>query len=55
MVFNKPDPAPFRATLQQAGLLQQVAAERSAPECWGLLEKYTGAAGVNAGTIQDGR
>lgn len=42
MQFNEPDPEPFRARLRQAEFYQKWQAAFG-PECWGLLEKYTGA------------
>ena len=39
--FNSPDLAPFRARLQEAGFYKKWA-DSFGPECWGLLEKYTG-------------
>ncbi len=42
MQFNTPDLAPFRARLRRAGFYKQWA-DTFGPECWGLLEKYTGA------------
>ena len=41
MLFNQPDPEPFRAKLREAGFYQKWEAAFG-PECWGLLEKYTG-------------
>jgi tripartite ATP-independent transporter DctP family solute receptor len=41
MIFNQPDPALFRAKLQEAGFYKHWQ-EAFGPECWGLLEKYTG-------------
>ena len=41
MQFNRPDQEPFRARLQQAGFYKRWQ-EAFGPECWGLLEKYTG-------------
>jgi tripartite ATP-independent transporter DctP family solute receptor len=40
MVFNKPDSAPFRAALQQAGYYAKWR-DAFGPECWSKLEKYT--------------
>ena len=42
MVFNQPDPAPFRAALSQAGYYKQWK-ETFGDEAWALLEKYSGA------------
>ena len=41
MQFNTPDPEPFRAKLRQAGYYEKWQAAFG-PQCWGLLEKYTG-------------
>ena len=41
MVFNRPDPEPFRARLREAGFYAKWE-ESFGAECWGLLEKYTG-------------
>jgi len=41
MSFTSPDPAPFRARLQQAGFYAQWR-EKFGPEIWALLEKYVG-------------
>ena len=42
MQFNHPDPEPFRARLREAGFYSKWQ-QAFGPECWGLLEKYTGA------------
>ena len=39
--FNQPDPEPFRAKLREAGYYTKWR-EAFGPECWGLLENYTG-------------
>jgi TRAP-type transport system periplasmic protein len=41
MVFNKPDPASFRAALQKANFYENWKGKYGA-EAWALLEKYTG-------------
>ena len=41
MLFNQPDPAPFRAKLEQAGFYKHWQ-QTFGPELWGLMEKYTG-------------
>ncbi|GAC1339867.1 MAG: TRAP transporter substrate-binding protein [Acetobacteraceae bacterium] len=41
MIFNTPDPEPFRVKLRQSGFYQKWQTAFG-PECWGLLEKYTG-------------
>jgi len=41
MVFNRVDPAPFRAALSRSGYYKQWK-ETYGPEAWGLLEKYAG-------------
>jgi TRAP-type C4-dicarboxylate transport system substrate-binding protein len=41
MQFNKPDLEPFRAKLREAGFYTRWR-DTFGPECWGLLEKYTG-------------
>lgn len=41
MQFNQPDPEPFRAKLRDAGFYKKWQ-QAFGPECWGLLEKYTG-------------
>jgi tripartite ATP-independent transporter DctP family solute receptor len=44
MVFNTPDPAPFRATLASAGFYSEWKPKLGA-DAWGLLEKYVGKLG----------
>jgi tripartite ATP-independent transporter DctP family solute receptor len=44
MVFNQPDPAPFRAMLRKAGFYAQWK-EKFGADVWGLLEKYVGQLG----------
>ena len=44
MVFNAPDPAPFRDTLRQAGFYSQWH-QKFGDEAWALLEKEVGALG----------
>ena len=41
MVFNSPDPQPFRDTLNKAGFYDEWKGKYG-PEAWALLEKYTG-------------
>ncbi|MDR3438383.1 TRAP transporter substrate-binding protein [Telmatospirillum sp.] len=41
MVFNKPDPQPFREALRKAGFYAQWK-EKFGADAWGLLEKYVG-------------
>jgi tripartite ATP-independent transporter DctP family solute receptor len=41
MVFNQPDPAPFREMLRKTGFYAQWK-EKFGAEAWGLLEKYVG-------------
>ncbi|MBV9782652.1 MAG: TRAP transporter substrate-binding protein [Acidisphaera sp.] len=41
MTFNTPDTEPFRAKLRSAGFYAKWR-DTFGPECWGLLEKYTG-------------
>jgi len=41
MVFNSPDPQPFRDTLNKAGFYDEWKGKYGA-EAWALLEKYTG-------------
>jgi tripartite ATP-independent transporter DctP family solute receptor len=41
MVFNKPNPEPFKAALQKAGFYAEWKG-RFDPAAWALLEKYTG-------------
>lgn len=41
MVFNRPDPLPFKATLKKAGFYTEWKA-RFDPKAWQLLESYTG-------------
>lgn len=44
MVFNTPDPAPFRATLAKSGFYAEWH-KKYGDEAWALLEKYTGKLG----------
>lgn len=44
MVFNRPDPAPFREVLKQKGFYAQWQ-EKFGPEAWSRLEKYVGKLG----------
>jgi TRAP-type C4-dicarboxylate transport system substrate-binding protein len=41
LVFNTPDPAPFRATLKSSGFYDQWQ-QKFGPALWSALEKYTG-------------
>jgi TRAP-type transport system periplasmic protein len=41
MIFNTPDPAPFRDALQRAGFYKQWQ-KKYGPEAWSRLEQYTG-------------
>ena len=41
MVFNSPDPAPFREALSKAGYYKQWK-DTFGPEAWALLEKVSG-------------
>jgi TRAP-type C4-dicarboxylate transport system substrate-binding protein len=41
MVFNSPDPQPFRDTLKKGGFYEEWKGKYGA-EAWALLEKYTG-------------
>jgi hypothetical protein len=41
MIFNKPDPAPFREALRKAGFYAQWK-EKFGADAWTLLEKYVG-------------
>jgi tripartite ATP-independent transporter DctP family solute receptor len=42
LIFNKPDPASFRAALTKAGFYSEWR-DKFGPEAWKLLEKYSGA------------
>ena len=42
IVFNQPDPEPFRTALRQAGFYADWK-KKYGPQAWALLEKYTGA------------
>jgi tripartite ATP-independent transporter DctP family solute receptor len=44
MVLNRPDPAPFRAALADAGFYAEWQAKLG-PEAWAVLEKYSGRLG----------
>lgn len=44
MIFNKPDPAPFKETLRKAGFYAQWK-EKFGEQPWSLLEKYVGKLG----------
>jgi TRAP-type transport system periplasmic protein len=41
MIFNDPDPEPFKNALTKAGYYREWR-ERFGPEAWALLEKYAG-------------
>jgi TRAP-type C4-dicarboxylate transport system substrate-binding protein len=44
MVFNTPDPAPFRAMLSKSGFYTEWR-KKYGEEAWAMLEKYTGKLG----------